>query len=203
MSGRLAGVALFVVAIVLVSIGLALLLTVRSSPSLPDFGPLPDFTLLDASGERFDQTSLDGRTWVASFFFTRCTSICPALTASMKRLRTRLDAEGLRDVRLVSFSVDPEHDDPEVLRSYAADHGIELDRWTLVTGEHDAVRRLLDEGFRTGMGVPRTEAGGLMDIAHSAKLVLVDGQRHMRGYFSADDEGLSQAVVASRALVRR
>ena len=89
---------------------------------LPVLAEVPDFTFLDQEGRTTRAEDFRGAPWVADFIFTRCTSACPMLTAQMGNLERRLGADAER-VRLASFSVDPEHDTPEVLKRYAAAHG--------------------------------------------------------------------------------
>ena len=152
-------------------------------PGPEPLGPAPEFSLVDQSGEPFDSASLRGRLWVANFVFTRCAGICPMLTARMARLQQRL-AEGLGDeVRLVSFSVDPEHDRPPVLADYAARHRADPARWSFLTGERSRIWDLSTQGFKLAVG----ERPGDPDepLFHSAKFVLVDRGGRIRGYYDA------------------
>src|SRR5690625_5273679 len=97
-------------------------------------GNVGEFSAITQSGEDFNVTDLEGHYWVADFIFTNCTTVCLPMTANMVKLQGMLDEEGLDDVKLVSFSVDPERDTPEVLTEYAEEYGADLDRWTFVTG---------------------------------------------------------------------
>src|SRR5699024_853354 len=92
------------------------------------------FLAIDESGEDFDVAELQGHWWVADFIFTNCTTVCLPMTANMGKLQSKLEDEGLDDVKLVSFSVDPDRDTPEVLAEYAEENGADLDRWTFLTG---------------------------------------------------------------------
>ncbi len=78
-------------------------------------------------------TDLLGKVWIASFVFTRCTAGCPQISTTMKRLQG--DLSGYPDVRLVTFTVDPEHDDPGELSRYADAYGADPERWLFLTGE--------------------------------------------------------------------
>jgi len=104
-------------------------------------------------------------------------------------------------VRLVSFSVDPEHDTPEVLRGYAESRGVDLTNWSLVTGGEEAVRSLVVSGFALPMGERLDLAGGLVDVAHAARLVLVDRQGGVRGYYSSDETGLDETFHRTRQIL--
>lgn len=157
---------------------------------------LPEFRLTASTGESFGSRELAGSVWVANFIFTRCVSICPGLTEAMSRLDRRYAEAGI-DVRLVSVSVDPDHDTPEVLAAYGREHGIDPRRWTLLTGAQEPLRELVQQGFRTAMGIPEA-TGNLVDVAHSGKFVLVDGQGRIRGYYDSDGEGLDELFHRAR-----
>jgi protein SCO1/2 len=164
----------------------------------PVLGQLPKFELVNSSGEPFGSSELEGRVWVANFIFTRCASICPLLTDAMSRLDRRFVDEGIDGIHLVSFTVDPEFDTPEVLRNYGELYGIESDRWSLVTGSPDAIRAIVEGGFKTAMGSPDTGEGGLIDVAHTGKFVLVDGSGGIRGYYDTDAIGLDEIFHRSQ-----
>jgi cytochrome oxidase Cu insertion factor (SCO1/SenC/PrrC family) len=153
-------------------------------PALPVLGTVPPFALVERSGRTMTLADLRGRPWVAAFIFTRCGGICPTMTARMKDLRT--DAP---TVDLVSFSVDPEHDTPEVLQAYARQHRLD-DRWWLLTGTTEALHALARDGFKlAAAAVPPEEqqAQGDGPFLHSSRLVLVDGEAHIRGYYDSAD----------------
>ena len=108
----------------------------RPSPP-PDRGPLPAFSLRDHTGMPLTRAGLAGLVWAADFIFTRCAGQCPLMSAQMARLQERWRDEA--DVRLVSFTVDPEHDTPEVLAGYARHYRAQPGRWLIATGERSAL----------------------------------------------------------------
>ncbi len=168
----------------------------------PPLWTLPRFTLTDQDGRPFGSDELRGRVYVASFFFARCASICPALMQAMSRLQERYAAAGMSEVRLVSISVDPAADTPEVLREHGSRYGQDRSRWTLLTGDAEAVAKLLREGFRVPVGEREDLGGGLFDIAHSAKLALVDGEGRVRGFYDATEPGLDEIFHRTRHVLR-
>ena len=155
----------------------------------PVLGAVPAFSLTERSGRTVTREDLAGRTWVAAFVFTRCGGICPLMTSRMKQVRAARPG-----LTLVSFSVDPAHDTPEVLRQYAAHNGIG-DDWLLLTGEEARLHALARDGFHlAAAAVPEEERvkGGDGPFLHSSRLVLVDAQSRIRGYYdSAEDEALA------------
>jgi protein SCO1 len=119
---------------------------------------------------------------VADFIFTRCPDVCPVLTARMRDLQKTLDANRA-DVTLVSISVDPGHDTPEILRDYATQHGAGPG-WHFVTGPRDALAALLRDGFHVAFADDGPETG---PITHSDRFVLVDADLRIRGYYHGSD----------------
>lgn len=154
----------------------------------PVVGQLPEFRLVDQAGAAFGSKELRGQVWVADFFFTSCPSVCPKLTRAAKALQERFAAADV-PVRLVSISVDPETDTPARLTDYAREYALDTTRWSLLTGDLADIRRLVVEGFAAHMGDKVPDGAGLMDIAHSTHLVLVDGQGRIRGYYGSDEQG--------------
>jgi protein SCO1/2 len=162
---------------------------------LPDLGALPAFTLTDQDGRSFDAKNLDAKVTVVDFLFTRCVSICPMLSERMRQLGRHLDGARLdpSQVALVSISVDPQGDTPPALAAYARSHGLEGARFHLLTGGATAVEDVVVRGFHLAMGKPELDAEtGRLDVLHAARFVLVDGQRHIRGYYDADVAGTAQ-----------
>ena len=168
----------------------------------PILGMLPAFSLIDRDGRTFGSEELKGQVYITSFFFSRCPSICPLLMKSMKRLDDAYSERGIAGIRLVSITVDPEHDDPARLRAYATEIGADPARWTLLTGDLEAIRRLAFDGFHVPVGEPQALAGELLDIAHSGKLVLVDGKGAIRGYYDADESGLDEVYNRAQQVLR-
>ena len=119
---------------------------------LRPFGMVPHFALVERSGQPLAKTDLLGKVWVVDFIFTQCADECPLVSTHMAQLQEAFAAED--DVRLVSISVDPEHDTPEVLRQYAERFGAHAQRWLFLTGEKEAIYRLAREGFHLGVVDP-------------------------------------------------
>lgn len=131
---------------------------------------VPSFEFLDQNEEPFGTKELEGQLWVANMIFTRCPTVCNLMTPNFTLLQNTLEEEGL-DVRLVSFTVDPEFDNPERLRKYGENNGADFERWSLVTGytveEMEAFA--LDAFKATVMEIPDSE-----DIMHSTSFYLID-----------------------------
>jgi cytochrome oxidase Cu insertion factor (SCO1/SenC/PrrC family) len=142
--------------------------------------PLGDFALIERSGKSVCKADLRGKVWIASFIFTRCNGPCPSVTATMARLQHELADQP--DVRLVTITVDPERDQLKDLNDYAERYRADPQRWLFLTGKQDDVHRLVREGFHVPVA-PAKDAAGQPTIEHSTRLVLVDRQGRIRGYF--------------------
>lgn len=174
-------------------------LTARVPPPPPVLGAVPSFALTAQDGRPFGSAELSGRVWVASFIFTRCPTICPDITRKMARVEARtrsLDPV----VQLVSFTVDPEHDDPARLAEYARLHRANPRRWTFLTGSTGAVRATVERGLRIAMG---REAGDPSPAAlsHGTHLVLVDREARIRGYYDPAEPDALERLVRDAALL--
>jgi protein SCO1/2 len=154
--------------------------SMRPSPPLPVLGQVPAFHLVDQRGMPFTDASMRGHVGVVDFIFTRCPSSCPRLTARMADLQSRLS--GPSDVRLVSFSVDPENDTPEVLSRYAADAHADPGRWSFVTGGANDVENAVVGGFKMSAAKIAKGAGDY-EVVHGEWFVLVDRKGNLRGYY--------------------
>jgi protein SCO1/2 len=161
----------------------------------PMIAPVPPFTLVERSGQPLSLPDLAGQPWVADFVFTHCSGMCPALSTRMAELQRAARERGLQ-ARFVSFTVDPTHDTPEVLREYAT-HFSPGPGWLFVTGEHDALYRLIGEGFR--LSVAERTPGDAADagelITHSDRFVLVDAHGNIRGYYHGVEPEMVPALL--------
>jgi protein SCO1/2 len=154
----------------------------------PVMDQAPAFTLTNRDGRAVRSQDLAGKPWIADFIFTRCPASCPLMTARMARLDREL--AGDHEVKLVSISVDPEHDTPAVLERYAQSYKAPP-RWLFLTGGKEEIYRLSRQGFKLGIDIPPPSGPGgpaVEPILHSTRFVLVDGQGRIRGYYDGFDE---------------
>jgi protein SCO1/2 len=159
-------------------------LTAGAHTVLPTYGQVPAFVLQDQSGQPISRDVLKGHIWIADFIFTRCAGQCPMMSDRMAKLATAFRDHRL--VKLVSFTVDPDWDTPQVLANYAKAYGASPDTWRFVTGTKEDIVRLCRDGFRLSV----EEGAGTTDepITHSVRLVLVDRDGNIRGYYDATEE---------------
>src|SRR5262245_43026991 len=136
---------------------------------------LGDYPCVERSGKATRTSELRGKFVVADFIFTNCGGPCPLMTTAMSKLQDAL--KGAADVRLVSFSVDPERDPPEVMAKYADQYGADKERWLFLRAELPELREIAYD--RLGLVGSREQP-----ILHSPKFALLDRAGRVRGYYS-------------------
>jgi cytochrome oxidase Cu insertion factor (SCO1/SenC/PrrC family) len=149
------------------------------------YGTVSGFSLIDQRGHQISLSEFKGKIWVADFIYTNCQDTCPVQSARMRLIQDEFAKE--KDLRLVSITVDPDRDTPEVLTEYAKRFGASSDRWLFLTGEKDQLYRLTQEGFRLSAVPVSSDENANRIIAHSSRFVLVDSEARIRGYYPGTD----------------
>ena len=146
----------------------------KNDYQLPKLGSIPSFEFTDSDGNLISQEELSGKVWVADFIFTTCTMACPVLTGNMNLIHKAFKNND--KVRIVSISVYPEYDTPEILKEYASRYNANTNRWHFLTGPEENVKLVIKNGFKMG---------DYEDIIfHSEKFALVDQDGNIRGYYN-------------------
>ena len=163
----------------------------ESLPPLPRIAKVPSFSLTRQDGRTITPDDLTGSVWVADFIFTRCAGPCPQLTLRMRSLQKGI-AEFGGAVKLVSFSVDPTHDQPPVLRGYAKRYGAKPDLWWFLTcDDQPMMYELVKSGFLQAL----SEAKGSAPIIHSTRFVLVDQRGNIRAWYDGLDPSSKALII--------
>ena len=146
----------------------------NSNSELPVLGTIPEFYFTDSRDKKISRADLDGKVWVADFIFTTCTMACPVLTGNMNLIHKAFKNND--NIRIVSISVYPEYDTPQVLSDYASQYDANTNRWHFLTGPEENVQDVIKNGFKMG---------DYEDIIfHSEKFALVDQKNRLRGYYN-------------------
>lgn len=165
------------------------------------FRHVPGFTLIDQDGEQVNQSITKGKIHVAGFFFTRCSTICPKLQLSLSRVQEVFKERN--DVALLSYSVDPENDKAEQLKAYATKMGAKEGMWYFLTGDKAQIYNLAQRGYFLPV-VDHGVSYGKPDetFIHSEKLVLVDKEGIIRGFYDGTDKkDVERLIVEIRVLL--
>lgn len=166
-----------------------------ASAGLPSYGLVENFALTDQSNQPFlSENTLRGKVWIADFIFTNCAGPCPRMSAQMRQVDTALRPD-IQDLRLVSFSVDPARDTPEVLARYAERYHAEPGVWFFLTGSEAALNHLARNVFLLG------DVNG--DLQHSTRFVLIDRQSRVRGYYLTSEGDAIPHLIADAKRVSK
>jgi protein SCO1/2 len=161
------------------------------------YGKVPTFQLTNQNGQPFGSAQLTGKIWIADFIYTTCPGPCPMISTRMGELQKPLEKT---DVHLVSFSVDPGKDTPDVLRKYADNLHADPKRWTFLTGTKSSIYKLSHDGFKLAVS-DGSEAEGMP--VHSTRMVLVDRHGEIRGYYDAiGPDAITELVADTNHLLR-
>jgi protein SCO1/2 len=165
------------------------------------YNHIPPFKLTDQDGKVVDQSIVKNKIYVADFFFTRCGTICPKIASQLTRVQDIF--RNNPNIVFLSYSVDPEHDSPDKLKAYAQKYEAIPGKWYFLTGDKAEIYDLALHGFY----LPAVDAGvkdGKPDetFIHSEKLVLVDKEGIVRGFYDGTDkEDVDRLVLETRVLL--
>lgn len=154
------------------------------------FHKIGSFSLLNQNGDTITQEHYKDNIYVADFFFTTCQTICPIMTEHMVEIQNALKDDP--EVLLVSHSVIPEYDTPEVLKAYAIEKGVDDSRWNLLTGPRKTIYTLARKSYLAVKDVPGEEDA----MVHTENFMLVDKKQRIRGYYDGTkDEDIDRLLT--------
>ncbi|WP_445717141.1 SCO family protein [Flavobacterium sp.] len=139
---------------------------------------IEDFAFTNQNGKIITQKDYENSIYVADFFFTTCPTICPKMTDNMVWLQNQL--KNNPEVKLLSFSVTPDIDTPEVLKKYAIEKGVDDSRWNLVTGDKKDIYFLARKSY---LAVKTGKPEEMYDMVHTENFILVDKNKRIRGFY--------------------
>jgi protein SCO1/2 len=169
-------------------------------PPLPIIAHVPEFELISENGQRFGSKDLKDRIYLANFVFARCPTTCPKMLGELEKIQKRVRGTG-KKVAIVTFTVDPENDNEKVLFDLARKHKANPYTWTFLTGSNkEAMFKLYRDGFKVGV---EQNPKNMFDIAHSEKIVLVDGENRIRGYYSFETNDVNKLMIDVGLLINR
>jgi len=159
-------------------VGTSLWIQNRDPLELPVLGDVLPFSLVNQHSKDIGLEDLLGYVWVADFIFTTCSGPCPIMSEQMAQLHRSYQLDDR--VRMVSISVNPENDTPDVLKKYADKYNADDQRWYFLTGDREEIHHLSYKGFKVGsVDEP---------VFHSTSMILVDESGQIRGYYDGTDQ---------------
>ncbi len=139
---------------------------------------IADFSFTNQNGKTITQKDYEGKIYVADFFFTTCGTICPKMTTNLVEVQKAI--RNNPKVMLLSHTVFPEVDSVAVLKNYALEHGVDDQKWNLVTGDKKEIYTMARKSY---LAVKLGKPSELYDMVHTENFVLVDAKRRVRGFY--------------------
>ena len=152
---------------------------------------IPPFSFTDQDGQTVTEKTVTGKIYVADFFFTTCPSICPIMTGNLKTVQDEFKDN--QNIMILSHSIDPDHDTPQVLKKFATDLGVEGNQWQFLTGEKEKIYEIGQKNYLSTAKEDKTADGGYI---HSGAFILVDKEKHVRGMYDGTTEEGTQKLIA-------
>ena len=138
---------------------------------------IPHFELTNQEGKIISDKSTEGNIYVANFFFSTCKTVCPKMNEQVHRVQEAF--KDIKDIHILTFTVDPENDNVAALAEYAKKMKADNSKWWFLTGPKDSIYQLAREGFL----VPASLGETANDFFHSQDLILIDKEKRMRGVY--------------------
>jgi len=168
---------------------------------------VPHFSFINQDGKIISNDDYKDMVYIVEFFFTTCPTICPRMNANLIQIQNSF--KDYKNFGVASFTINPEHDTPEVLKAYAEKYGVSNPFWNLMTGDQDAIYKLANQGFNLYTAKEESVEGG---FEHSGNFALIDKNGFIRsrvvngnpiifynGIISqtekVDDEGMSEEIT--------
>ena len=153
---------------------------------------VPPFEFVDQNGDTISNKDYEGKVFIVEFFFSTCPTICPIMKDNLVQVQEEFMDN--KDFGIASFSIDPQHDTPEVLKNYAERNNVKHPNWHLLTGEREKIYDLANSGFNIYAGVDPEAEGG---FAHSGYFALVDKE----GYIRSRNDKFGNPIIYYRGSV--
>ena len=164
---------------------------------LSSIGKAPSFEFVNQHNDTITERDYKGKVYLVEFFFTTCPTICPVMNKNMVKIQNEFKNE--EDFAIASFTINPQHDTPEVLKAYADEYGVKNPNWHMLTGNIEEIYKLANKGFNLYAGQNANAEGG---FEHSGMFALIDKNGNIRSrkdvngnpivyYDGIEDEGIS------------
>ncbi|HXI00881.1 MAG TPA: SCO family protein [Sphingobacteriaceae bacterium] len=152
---------------------------------------IPSFSFVNQDNRIITDRDFDGKIYVADFFFTSCTSICPIMHRNMLKVYEKF--KGHKEVSLLSHSIDSKRDISSVLKKYATKLGIMDNQWQFVNGARDSIYTIAEKSYLTSVGEDKNADGGYI---HQGWFILVDKEKRLRGAYDGTNDGQVKQLIA-------
>lgn len=155
------------------------------------YNTIPAFSFVNQNGDTINESIVKDKIYVADFFFTTCPTICPVMKKQMLKVYDKY--KGNDDVMILSHTIDPEHDTPSVLNTFAKDLNVTGTQWQFLTGPKEKTYEIGLKSYMVVAKEDKTAEGGFL---HSGAFILVDKDKHVRGMYDGTTEEGTKKLMA-------
>ena len=155
------------------------------------YNTIPPFSFVNQNSDTVTENIIKDKIYVTDFFFTTCPTICPVMKRQMLKVYEKF--KGNKDVMILSHTIDPEHDTPQVLNTFAKDLGVTGNQWQFLTGPKEKIYEI---GLKSYMVVAKEDKSAEGGFLHSGAFVLVDKDKHVRGIYDGTTEEGTKRIIA-------
>jgi protein SCO1/2 len=160
------------------------------------YNTIPPFSFVNQYGETVTEKIVEGKIYVTDFFFTTCPTICPVMKRQM--VKVYKEFKDNPEVMILSHTIDPEHDTPQVLNTFAKDLGVDGKQWQFLTGPKEKIYEIGQKSYLSAAQEDKTAQGGFL---HSGAFILIDKDKHIRGmYDGTTEEGTQKLIQGIKSL---
>ncbi|PAQ15095.1 cytochrome c oxidase assembly protein [Bacillaceae bacterium SAOS 7] len=161
---------------------------------------MQDFTHVNQDNKEVGLKDLKGTVWISNLIFTNCTTVCPPMTKNMSELQKMLNEKGIKDYRIVSFSVDPKNDTPAKLKQYISYYDADESNWDLLTGyDADYIKKFAEKNFQT-LAIPEPNSDQIM---HGTSFYLINKEGTVvKSYSGNKDVPFDEIVLDMEQLIK-
>jgi protein SCO1 len=159
---------------------------------------IPDFSFTNQNGDTITQDFVKNKIYLVDFFFVACPTICPRVKKNMLKVYESIKNDP--DIVILSHTIDPRHDTTAALKAYAEKLRITSKQWQFLTGNRDSLYKMAG----LYLVAAQEEQGAAGGFTHSGNVMLVDKNRHIRGYYDGlKEEQLTEDLLRDIALLKK
>jgi protein SCO1/2 len=162
---------------------------------------IPAFQAVDQTNKPVTLDTVKGQVWLTHVLFTRCPDICPPMTANMAKVQQALAKEKI-PVKIVSFTIDPEHDKPEVLKTFGEKYGVDFANWHFVSGySFDDIQQLVKQAFKGQVSQVSSSDPNRVLFNHPSQFYLIDQTGKVRKFYDGIKPDIKQITTDVKEIV--
>ena len=153
----------------------------KSDPKIKNIHSIKTFDFQNQEGKWISQSNLKGKIYIANFFFTSCTTVCPKMATNLLKVQNEFSNND--KVKIMSHTVMPWVDNQKRLKEYGEINNIDSKFWYLLTGPKDEIYKIARESYFADEGFGKSVTT-IDDFIHTEKFFLIDSNNKIRAIYN-------------------